>query len=434
MKSKNIIFLGILFIFANSTLTNATRENLYGISSHNPLVTQWEFFYGGPGEDRARGIIQTSDGGFAFVGRTTSYGVGGNDGWLVKTDANGVVQWNQTYGGNLNDDLISIIETADKGFFLAGTTESFGNGENDIWLIKTDSIGNPEWNKTFGSTGIDELNKLVKTSDGGYILCGRYNTPPDAWLIKLDSDGNEEWNKTFGGIRFDRLYSVIEVSSGGYLSVGRTGNSPTDENHGDLIAYRHNSTGHEVWNVTYGTNVGDDRGYNVIESADGSFIVLGMLFHNTKSEEIWLLKLSENGTKVWEQLFGGSQQDWGNTLLKLDDGYLLTSHSKSFGSGNGDNWIIKVDNNGNALWNQTHGYSSDDEFAWDMIQSSDGDFVLAGRILSKGAGGEDAWLVKLGLNEETQHSTSSTSSETPGFDFLLLITVIALVFTKRKWN
>ncbi|MHA1969176.1 MAG: hypothetical protein ACW964_15430, partial [Candidatus Hodarchaeales archaeon] len=159
-----------------------------------------------------------------------------------------------------------------------------------------------------------------------------------------------------------------------------------------------------------------------------------MLFHNTKSEEIWLLKLSENGTKVWEQLFGGSQQDWGNTLLKLDDGYLITSHSKSFGSGNGDNWIIKVDNNGNALWNQTHGYSSDDEFAWDMIQSSDGDFVLAGRILSKGAGGEDAWLVKLGLNEETQHSTSSTSSETPGFDFLLLITVIALVFTKRKWN
>jgi predicted secreted protein len=435
VRRAEILVFCILLSISYTIVTGSPqpRGQNYRISNQGPLVTQWEFFYGGTGSDRARGLIQTSDGGFAFTGRTTSYGAGGYDGWLVKTDANGVAQWNQTYGRSLHDDLIALVETADNGFFLAGFTASFGKGENDIWLIKTDSTGTPEWNKTFGSTGIDELDHFITTSDGGYLMCGRYNTPPDAWLIKLDSEGHEEWNRTFGGVFFDRLYSVIEVSSGGYLSVGWTGNTPPDHR-ADLIAYRHNSTGHEVWNVTDG-GFEPDNGYDVLESSDGSFIIAGTLGDPETLNEIWLLKLSANGAKVWEKIYGGSQNDWVTMLLELDDGYLITSHSQSFGPGDGANWIIKVDTQGNALWNQTHGHSSGDELAYDMIRSSDGNFVLAGLSSSKGAGSFDAWLFKLEFDEDWTPPTSETTPSDSTTSFVIgpvFGVILALVLGKRR--
>lgn len=437
LRRAEILVFCLLLSISYTIVTGSPqeRDQNYRLSSQGPMVTLWEFFYGGTGDDAARGIIQSSDGGFAIVGHTTSYGAGDSDGWLIKTDTNGIIEFNKTYGGVSSDSFSAIFQTPDTGYLLAGATQSFGNGANDFWIVKTDNNGDPEWNKTFGGSGSDDFDRGIQTSDGGYILTGRYipspDASPDAWLLKLDSTGTEEWNATYGGIRFDRTFSVIEVSSGGYLAIGRTGNSPSDPYGHDLIIYRTDANGTELWNQTYGTS-DMDLGYDLIETSDGGFFLWGNSFVSGYDNELWLIKIFENGTKEWDKYFSGNFNDWANLILEVDDGYLLMAHTKSYGPGNGDNWLLKIDNDGNVLWNQTHGYESDDEFAWDMIQSSDGNFVLAGRTVSKGAGGVDAWLFKLELDEDWMPPTTGASSFVTGPVFGVMLLILA--FRRKRKN
>ena len=149
----------------------------------------------------AYSIIQTSDGGYVLAGYTGSFGAGGLDVWLVKVDSSGQMQWNETYGGSNNDTAYSLVQTRDGGFALAGYTQSFGAGGSDFWLIKTNSAGRVEWNQSFGGTGEDVAYSLTQTEDNGFALVGSSNssgTPGknDFWLVKTDEAGKMEWNQT----------------------------------------------------------------------------------------------------------------------------------------------------------------------------------------------------------------------------------------------
>ena len=175
-------------------------------------------------KDQAYSVVQTSDMGFAIAVETTSFGVGGWDFMLVKTDMNGNLQWNKTYGGAGTDYVNSIISTTDGGYLMVGQTNSWGAGGYDLDVIKTDSLGNMQWNKTYGGAGNDKAYGAIRTNDGGYAITGNTDSYGaglvDYWLVKLDSSGIMQWNKTYGGTNGDAAFSLVQTSDGGYAVTG----------------------------------------------------------------------------------------------------------------------------------------------------------------------------------------------------------------------
>jgi hypothetical protein len=187
---------------------------------------QWATTYGGTNDDWAYSLQQTSDGGYIVAGRTYSFGAGLDDIILIKTDANGNVQWAKTYGGTDIDYAFSVQQTSDDGYILAGYTRSFGAGLDDIILIKTDANGNLQWATTYGGTNDDWASSVQQTSDDGYIVAGYTRSFGagfyDAFLVKTDANGNIIWAKTYGGTDYDDASSVQQTLDGGYIVAGYT--------------------------------------------------------------------------------------------------------------------------------------------------------------------------------------------------------------------
>jgi hypothetical protein len=189
-------------------------------------ATMWSRTYGGTDWDSGYSVVQTEDGGYAIAGRTNSFGAGSADAWLVKTDADGITQWNQTYGGTNSEFGRSVAQTSDGGSAIAGFTGSYGAGGTDVWLVKTDADGIAQWNQTYGGTNSDYGYSMVKTSDGGYAISGStlsYGAGSgDFFLVKTDAMGTMQWNETYGGTNVDEASSVVESSDGGYVMADGT--------------------------------------------------------------------------------------------------------------------------------------------------------------------------------------------------------------------
>jgi len=189
-----------------------------------PPDTAWTRTFGGSDSDLAYSVQQTTDGGYILAGYTSSYGAGKADVWLIKTAADGDTPWTRTFGGSDYDEASSVQQTTDGGYILAGETRSYGAGGKDVWLIKTDVNGQKEWYLTFGGSGYDGAESVQQTLGGGYILASYTSSygagSCDAWLIKTDAEGQKQWSRTFGESDDDGVRYVQQTSEGGYILAG----------------------------------------------------------------------------------------------------------------------------------------------------------------------------------------------------------------------
>jgi len=307
----------------------------------------WDRYFGDWMWNWANSIQQTSEGGYIIAGVSGSYGPsGGGDAWLIKVDSAGNKIWERTFGGSDTEWACSVQQTNEGGYIIAGVTKSYGSGGADAWLIKTDSEGNKIWDRTFGGSEDDWTEAVEQTSYDGYIVAGCTNSyEGDAWLIKTDSDGNKIWERTFGGSDDDYAKAVQLTNDGGYILVGST----RSYSFGGFDAWliKTDSTGNKIWDRTFGGSENDSAN-SVRQTSDGGYIIAGFTeSYGAGGRDAWLIKTDSDGNKIWERTFGGSDLDQANAVqLTNDGGYTIAGSTKSYGSGSFDAWLIKTDVNG----------------------------------------------------------------------------------------
>ena len=356
--------------------------------------------FGGNLWDYGNSVQQTIDGGYIITGEISSSENGSSDIWLIKTDSEGQEEWNQTFDGNDRDYGKSVKQTVDGGYIIIGSTGS--DYYYDVWLIKTDPKGTEEWNQTFGGDNKDYGNSVQQTIDGGYIITGEIsssvNGSSDVLLIKTDQQGQEEWIQTFGGSDYDIGNSIEQTYDGGYIITGSTrsyGNGSSD-----VLLVKTDQQGQEEWIQTFGGGY-IDIGNSIKQTSDNGYIITGYTqSYGNGSRDVWLIKTNYQGNEEWSQTFGGSYVDIGNSIQQtIDGGYIIIgSRGTDYYS---DLWLIKTDYQGKEEWNQIFG-GNDYDFGNSVQQTTDDGYIIIGHTKSYGNGGYDIFLIKTDSEGNTE--------------------------------
>lgn len=366
---------------------------------------QWNITFGGQGIEYGEEVQQTSDSGFIIVGDSFDDYNHTSEVILCKVDACGNIEWNKTFEGEGADwsSGFSVKQCLDGGYIVVGETELKESHDYVLWLFKTDANGNLEWNKTFGTYCDEHGLSVVITSDGGFLIVGvilmDWESLYEIWLIKTDVEGNEEWNKTLGGISNDDMgFAGQQTTDDGFIITGSTATFPF-ENY-DVLLIKTDVDGNEVWSKTFG-GFDYDEGWDVYQTVDGGYIITGLTeSYGSGSGDIWLIKTDVDGNKIWDKTYGGKNYDWGiSGHQTIDNGYIITGLTESYGAGDGDLWLIKTDVDGNLDWSETFG-GEDFDIGSSVQQTSEEGYIITGGTVSYGTGDEDIWLIKIiGINQ-----------------------------------
>jgi len=384
--------------------------------------TMFQKRYGGSvGDEEGFCVRQTSDGGYIIGGTTSSFGAGNSDAYLIKTNLTGDTLWTKVFGGAGMDYGYSLQQTTDGGYIVSGTTVSFGS--LDFYLIKTNSTGDTLWTKTIGI--VNEFGySIQQTSDGGYILLGKTNGfgigDFDAHLVNTDASGNILWTKGYGGTGTDEGISVQQTSDAGYIIMGTTNSFGAGLF--DIFLIKTNSTGDTLWTKTYGglNNDGlenyEKTSHCVQQTSDGGYIVTGhTASFGSGNEDAYLIKTDNAGNLLWSKTYGGTGSEVGfSTRQTTDGGYVIAGFTSSFGAGSWDAYLIKTNSIGDTLWTKTFG-TINDELAYSIQQTSDGGYIMSGFIDTITGGISDIYLIKTDSagNSGCNQSMTNTIITTP---------------------
>ncbi|MBN2238611.1 MAG: carboxypeptidase regulatory-like domain-containing protein [Dehalococcoidales bacterium] len=289
-------------------------------------------------------VQQTADGGYVIAGWTDTVETG-RDMALLKTDSSGNIEWSNNYGGQAVDMARDVRQTGDGGYIICGLTDSFGTGSTDVYLVKTDASGNELWSKTFGGSDIDYGFSLDLTDDGGYILsgctCSFGHGDRDFYLVKTDAAGNMLWSNTFGGSEWEHAWSVRQTSDGGYIITGSTSSFGSGSE--DVYLVKTDSAGNSVWEKTFG-GTGIDLGTDVLQTPDGGYIISGLTCSSGDgSSDIYVIKTDSIGSKEWVKTTGGRKVEESRSIcLTADGGYVIAGLTFSYGAGAPDMYLVKM--------------------------------------------------------------------------------------------
>ncbi len=343
---------GYIITGTQSIVGSITQMYLLKTDSSGDIT--WERNYGGIYEEEAQDVIQTNDGGYIIVGSTRSFGASYNDIYVVKTNSAGDTVWTRRYGGSGDDKGYGIKQTADDGYIIVGTSTSFGSGDSDVYLIKTDGSGNIDWSNNYGGTADDAGHSVVETPDGDYVIGGvtsSYSSSQDIYILKVDGSGNSLWEQWYGGSRDENGgYSIARTSDGGYILVGSSLSFAVGEPQ-KVYLIKTDLSGTLQWQRSYNEG-GDARGTSVQEVSTGGYIVTGSQKNVSGIENVYIVRTNNQGIKQWGKTAGGIRNDYGNSIqLTTDGNFIIAGYTESFGYGETDNpdiYILKTDTLGNV--------------------------------------------------------------------------------------
>jgi len=425
-------------------------------------VIEWSRTYGGSGSDSANAIQQTSDGGYIFVGSSNSNdgdvsgNRGGWDGWVVRLDAAGDIIWQRSLGGSGSDGFVSVQQTMEGGFIVAGDSSSTdgdvsGNrGGTSGWVVKLDADGEIEWQRTFGGQGTDSINDIQQTADGGYIFTGTSfsnleNLPvtwssifvglmallgfydlsenrrpshgpgslgTDVWVVKLDTEGEFVWQRVFGASGVNNGRAIQQTLDGGYIIAADSISSDGNRREWNFWIIKLDAKGNITWQRSL-SNSDRNSASAIQQTAGGGYIVVGTsssndcdVSGNRGDRSGWAVKLDADGEIEWQRSFAGAGIGVFNSVYQTTDGgYVIAGNSQNDGDVSGnrrgvDFWIVKLDVAGSLVWQKLLGGSGRDA-ATSIRQTSDGGYIVAGFSESNDGdvpgnrGESDIWIVKL---------------------------------------
>lgn len=435
MKTHKIIFT--LFCFLQLP---------FSISAQLPSI-DWTKKFGSLGNDTPGSIKQLPDSSFIVFGTANGQGGdieqprGSEDALLVKLSAKGEKKWLRNLGGSDIERGMDVQATPDGGFILAGVTLSNDGdvegqrGGGDAWVVKTDSLGNIQWQKCLGGSKYDEASDVKLTSDGGYIVAGAtrsndgnvtgfhagtYGSELDMWVVKLTAAGIIEWQTALGGSGHDYATSVIQTVDGGYTVAGSTasknGNVTGQRGAVDMWIVKLRNTGVLQWQKCLGGSL-NDHANEILQTPDGGYIVAGGSDSKDKDVvgfhgyfDFWVVKLNSAGTLQWQKCLGGSGDESASSVqLAGDGGYIIGGYTNSRGGDivgyhfKNDGWLVKINGTGKLVWQRCFG-GSENDFIHSLIRTSDGKYAFASGSTSSDddiqnhIGNNDFWIVKVGNN------------------------------------
>jgi hypothetical protein len=378
-----------------------------------PPDTLWTRLYGGEDYDEVFCVRQTSDGGFILAGYTVSFGAGNSDCYIIRTDSLGDTLWTRTYGGTNAEVAYSIEQTSDEGYIVVGSTSSYGAGASDVYIVRLNASGDTLWTRVYGGINTDRAQSVQQTTDGGYIVggstaslgAGNY----DFYLLKTDALGDTVWTRTYGGTMPDMGESVQQTTDGGYIITGST------ESFGagivDMYLVKTDGSGNLVWSRTYGGDRADGA-YEVQQTTDGGYILAGFtLSFGAGSSDFYVVKTDASGDTVWTSTYGGTSDDGANAIQQTaDGGFIVAGWTWSSGSRNLYLEGIKISLFGVMFWAYLH-EGNVEGGAYSVRQTRDRGYVMAGTAYPQGSQTGDAMLVRL---EAEQTATELMEVGLPG--------------------